>query len=256
MSMLSEAEVRRFHGLSSYGLIREAGSQPPMPGAPQDDNASGLQPGPGEDMPDDGGLPSDQGATAPQNGAPQGGPEGLPSDGAGDSPEGFAPQGADSQPMIGGPNDTPQENEVQSDDEVIDVDELTDSQEDTEKKVDKLASKLETIIKAIGSFKDQIDKSNARIDKVADDIKASIELHNPTPVQKMALRAKDGYPFKESPDHYWNEKTKENPNYSTEEEVPEPEQYTITKADVDGINDFNSIARSFDGVTLNSSLNL
>ena len=265
MSRLTEAEVRRFYGLSSYGLIKEAGEGAPMPqeksdepsdneqqGAPQYE--PGLQPNPGDDMAE-GGLVPPADANNPQ-GDDMGGESPMADMPANGGDNGFNPQGADVQPMTGGPNDTPQEDGVQTDDEVIDVEELTDSQEDTEKKVDRLSAKLEKILGVVDSFKDRIDQSNAKIDKVADDIKASIELHNPTPVQKMALRAKDGYPFNSSPDEYWKKKVSENPNYSTEEDGPEPEQYTITKADIDGINDFTDIAKSFDGLRLNSSIDL
>lgn len=265
LTKLTEAEVRRFYGLSSYGLLKEAGEEAPMPQknngeqdeAPQQDPqyGPGLQPNPGDDMPDEGAtLPSEGGGQQgemPMDGAPQ--PDGMPMD---DNGEGFNPQGADVQPMTGGPNDTPTEDEVQPDDEVIDVEELTDSQEDTEKKVDRLASKLEKVLNMVDGFKDRIDQSNAKIDKVADDIKASIELHNPTPIQKMALRAKDGYPFNGSVDKYWDKKIAENPHYSTEEDGPEPQQFTITKADVDGINDFGNIAKSFDGLRLNTAIDL
>ena len=150
--------------------------------------------------------------------------------------EGFNPQGAgtDMQDpnVMGG-----------EDEEVIDVDELVDSQEETSDKIDKLASSFEKLIDKVNSFQDLVNSSNERIDS----LKAEIEKRNPTPVEKLSLRSKNGYPFAESPDEYW--KTKEaTSNYSTEDDNNGADDpvYQITKDEIDNFNDYASVAKSLD----------
>ena len=78
-------------------------------------------------------------------------------------------------------------------------------------------------------------------------LKAELEKRNPTPVEKMSLRAKNSYPFNVSPDEYWDEK-QQTSNYSPDDDnngVDDP-QYQITKSDIDDISDWNSIAKSLD----------
>ena len=150
--------------------------------------------------------------------------------------EGFNPQGADQ-----GMQDS---NEMSGEDEeVIDVDELVDSQEKTSDKIDKLASSFEKLIDKVNTFQDLVNSSNERIDS----LKAEIEKRNPTPVEKLSLRSKNGYPFAESPDEYWQTKEATS-NYSTEDDnngVDDP-VYQITKDEVDNFNDYASVAKSLD----------
>ena len=149
--------------------------------------------------------------------------------------EGFNPQGEqgmqDPNAMGGG------------DEEVIDVDELVDSQEETSDKIDKLASSFEKLIDKVNSFQDLVNSSNERIDS----LKAEIEKRNPTPVEKLSLRSKNGYPFAESPDEYWQTKEATS-NYSTEDDNNGADDpvYQITKDEIDNFNDYASVAKSLD----------
>lgn len=208
-----------------------AGNQPPMDPQGQDTPEGGMPP-----MGDDG--------------SQQGGPQGLSPQGMGNEDSGMGGDMNVPQSDLGMPQDPnaiggePQEGESDEDVEEIDVDDLVDSQEETEKKVSKLLNKFsgaaEKMMSAVNSLSAKIDASTERLNN----IEIEIAKRNPTPIEKMSLRAKDGYPFKQSVDDYWKNK-EENSNYSSAEDndgVDEP-QYTITKNDVDSISDYSNIAR-------------
>ena len=183
-----------------------------MPGGPDD----GTQPQ-GED-------PNAQGMPGGPDAAPQ--PQGV---------EGLAPQGAP------GADGMPAPEEADDDEEVIDVDELVDAQDDTKAKVAKLDGKIESLIQIISKLESGLDQNSAHMEE----LKQEFEKRNPTQVEKMTLRAKQGYPFSQSPDDYWAEKEAEG-NYSPEDDNngEGDERYAITKNDVDNITDWDSIYKS------------
>ena len=257
---LTEAQ-KRFQSILEYvqtdssHTLQEADPQGPPQGGP-DPMADGPQPGgpqggdpmgggmPGGD-PMGGGAPgADQMGGAPQGGDPSMG--GAPDQNAPQGVEGFEPQGAD--PMGGG---MPAPDEGGEDEEVIDVDELVDAQDDTKVKVAKLDGKIDALIKLIDKFESDIDQNNAHIDE----LKSEFEKRNPTQVEKMTLRAKQGYPFTESPDEYWADKEQEG-NYSPEDDNNGvgDERYQITKNDVDNITDWASIYKSIDDGSFHQDL--
>lgn len=193
----------------------------PMPGGPE---ANGSPMPGGQDQgsmpvgPDSGGSPMPDN---PESGAPEGGaPQGV---------EGFNPQG-DVPPAL--PED---------DEEVIDVDELVDTQDETKAKVAKLDGKIESLIQIISKLESGLDQNSAHMEE----LKQEFEKRNPTQVEKMTLRAKQGYPFAQSPDEYWAGKEAEG-NYSPEDDNDGigDERYAITKNDVDNITDWDSIYKS------------
>ena len=126
---------------------------------------------------------------------------------------------------------------------IIDVDDLTNSQEETEKKIDALSDKFERLIGMLDGFEKQIDSSNERMET----LRAEIEKRNPTPVEKMSIRAKNSYPFNITPDEYWKDKEATS-NYSPEDDNNGADDpvYQITKDDIDNISDWNSIYKSLD----------
>ena len=147
--------------------------------------------------------------------------------------EGFNPQGAQPEQNMG---DSEEE-------EVIDVDELVEKQDDTVEKIDRLAASFDKLVDKMNDFKDMIDSSNERMEN----LKAEMEKRNPTPVEKLSLRAKNSYPFNITPDEYWNEKEATS-NYSTEDDnngADDP-QYKITKDEIDNFNDYASVSKSLD----------
>lgn len=154
-------------------------------------------------------------------------------------PQGFNPQGGE-QEQLGA---TPETDPNQEEEEVIDVDDLTNSQEATEKKIDALSDKFERLIGMLDGFEKQIDSSNERMET----LRAEIEKRNPTPVEKMSIRAKNSYPFNITPDEYWKDKEATS-NYSPEDDNNGADDpvYQITKDDIDNISDWNSIYKSLD----------
>lgn len=190
-----------------------------------------------------GGDPGMMGGDPSMGGAPAG-PDAMggdPSMGGGEAqpPQGFSPQGGE-QEQLGA---TPETDPNQEEEEVIDVDDLTNSQEETEKKIDALSDKFERLIGMLDGFEKQIDSSNERMET----LKAEIEKRNPTPVEKMSLRAKNSYPFNITPDEYWKDKEATS-NYSPDDDNNGADDpvYQITKDDIDNISDWNQIYKSLD----------
>lgn len=229
-----------------------AGPDPSMGGAPGGPDpmgggdpsmGGGMDAGMGGDPSMGGGDPM-AGGDPSMGGAP-GGPDAMgggdPSMGGGEAqpPQGFSPQGGE-QEQLGA---TPETDPNQEEEEVIDVDDLTNSQEETEKKIDALSDKFERLIGMLDGFEKQIDSSNERMET----LKAEIEKRNPTPVEKMSLRAKNSYPFNITPDEYWKDKEATS-NYSPEDDNNGADDpvYQITKNDIDNISDWNQIYKSLD----------
>lgn len=231
--------------ISADNVLGEEGEDQGVPGGPAPD-AGGQPPmdPQGQGAPE-GGMPP-MGGDAPQQGGPQGfAPQSMGNEDPNAGGDMNAPQldmGMPQDPnAIGGDS---QMGEPEDDVEEIDVDDLVDSQEETEKKVSKLMKKFsgaaEKMMSAVDSLSAKIDASTERLNN----IEAEIAKRNPTPIEKMSLRAKDGYPFGQSVDDYWKGKEFTS-NYSPEDDndgVGEP-QYTITKNDIDNISDYSNIAR-------------
>lgn len=206
-----------------------AGGDPSMGG--------GMDPSMGGDPGMMGGDPS-MGGGAPQDPGMAGAEPGMEG-GEAQPPQGFSPQGEQPEQLGATPETDPNAEE----EEVIDVDDLTNSQEETEKKIDALSDKFERLIGMLDGFEKQIDSSNERMET----LRAEIEKRNPTPVEKMSIRAKNSYPFNITPDEYWQDKEATS-NYSPEDDNNGADDpvYQITKDDIDNISDWNAIYKSLD----------
>lgn len=247
---------------NNYGKMNEA--------APQDDTMGGMPDGgmmpppggaPDMNMPEGGDMGGDMGGAPSMDGNPDMG-------GAATPPQGFAPQTSEENPTDGmQPGDDVPDDSMDmggdmmgqdgmpadgDDVEEIDVDDLVDSQESTERKVNKILKKFSsTAEKMMSSLESMNTKIEGAITRM-DDLEKEIAKRNPTPVEKLSLRSGKAYPFSTTPEHYWE--TKENTsNYSPDDDnngEDEP-QYTITKADVDAINDYDQISKSLSNRALN-----
>lgn len=196
------------------------------------------------EQPDMQGAPQDMPQDMPQ-GMPQGDeqmPTMDPNIGMGEgpqTPEGLNPQGGED---LSG-EDFDNAETMQPDDEVLDVTELTDAQEDIEKEIHTIGGKFEKVLNAIKSFEDKISANDEKIES----LKAEIEKRNPTQIEKLNMQTAHSYPFNIKPEDYWKDKT-ETSNYSTESDNngKDQAQYTITKADVEGDNNWKGISDSLD----------
>ena len=107
-------------------------------------------------------------------------------------------------------NDGIETQEMESDDEVIDVDDLTQSQEATEYKLDGVDDRLSKIYAVVQKFSDQLEKNEESIMALKDEF----EKRNPTEEEKLNIRSQSSYPYSETPKDYWSKKTQENPHYN------------------------------------------
>lgn len=169
---------------------------------------------------------------------------------------GFNPQeGAGLEDPMAGGDPNAMSGEMQPGDEVVDVEELTQSQEDTEEKVEDINVSMEKgfekILGVVDKLNDMINASNANME----DLKKELEKRNPTPIEKLNLRAaNDSYPFSVSPKDYWAEKEATSNYRVGGEGEPDPVQYTITQNDIDNITDFRKIAKEMDDSSFNQNL--
>ena len=262
---LSEDVAKRFRMLCEYSfnITEDDGEELDMeaPDSGEEQGADVQMQQPMGDGAPEGGEQEPMGNSAPEGSAemqePMGGEQQPMGDGApeGGAP-GFNPQGGENDDMSNLDDDFGGETEpMQSDDEVIDVDELTSSQEKTEKKVGKLKNSMEKGFHKLLSVVDRLDKMIDDNTANMESIKREIEKRNPTPLEKLNMRAaNDSYPFNISPSEYWKEK-EQNSNYRIGgEDEPDPEQYTITQDDIDSMTDFKQISKELDSDEFNQNL--
>lgn len=247
-SKVAADAAKRFKMLCEYtfNITEDDGEED----APQEGQEAPMG---GEQMPPEGDMGQGGDMTSPEQegqGAPMGG-EQTPSEGGmeqGGAP-GFNPEPDMNDDMGGGTEP------MQVDDEVIDVDELTQAQEETEEKIDDVEVSMEKgfkkLINVVDKLQQMIDANSANMNQ----IKQEIEKRNPTPIEKLNMRAaNDSYPFNVSPNDYWKEKEATSNYRIGGENEPDAEQYTITQADIDNDVDFQRIAKELESQEFNQNL--
>lgn len=262
-SQASRDAAKRFRMLCEYTFnITEDDGEENMPEEPQDEMGNNMPQG---NM--GGGMPQDNMSGPHMNGnAPQGNmnPQGAMPDnqmmgGNENGVTGFNPQenpiddeqNAPADMDMGEMNTEP----MQPEDEVIDVDELTQAQEETEEKVDDIQSYMgkgfKKLLNVVNKLDQMIDNSIANMEN----IKQEIERRNPTPIEKLNMRAaNDSYPFNVSPNEYWaNKESSSNYRIGGEDEDDAP-QYTITQGDIDKMTDFQKISQELNSANFNQNL--
>ena len=174
---------------------------------------------------------------------------GDPSMGGGQSPEGFNPQGGDpnaGMEGMGGDTGMTGGETMQSDDEVIDVDDLTKSQEQAEKKIDKMNDKFEKLMGAVETLIAQNKEMERREAEAKAEFQAELDKRIPTPQQRMTMRSTKSSPYSMSPNEYMNNYAPENYSDADDNNGADDAQYQITKDDIDRFTDYNSIAKDLD----------
>ena len=230
----------------------EMGNDPAMGGG--DPSMGGGDPSMGGSDPSMGGSDPSMGGGDPAMGGgdpSMGGGDtamggGDPSMGGGQSPEGFNPQGGDpNDGMEGMGGDPGMEGgeTMQSDDEVIDVDDLTKSQEQAEKKIDKMNDKFEKLMGAVETLIAQNKEMERREAEAKAEFQAELDKRIPTPKQRMTMRSTKSSPYSMSPNEYMNNYAPENYSDADDNNGADDAQYQITKDDIDRFTDYNSIAR-------------
>ena len=157
--------------------------------------------------------------------------------------EGLNPEGGeDTMPEMG--DDAPEDSdieEMEEDDEVIDVDELTGYQQKTAKGVGKISDELKDLKRLITSFEDKVNANNQGIE----DLKRELQKRAPDSEERITLRQAKSGPFTQTIEDYWDNNAPDNYKVSGDDVVDDP-KYVITKNDIDGVSDWNSISKSFD----------
>ena len=249
-SKVAKDAARRFRMLCEYtfNLTEDDGEEDIMPqGGENADNLQSPEGGmpempdmnqaPEGDMPDASGMEQDT-----QGGAPGFNPQENTDNSQ--APEDGMPEMSDmgTEPM-------------QPDDEVIDVDELTNAQEETEEKVEDIHVTMEKGFEKLVNIVSRLDKIIDANTLNMEKIKQEIEKRNPTPMEKLNMRAaNDSYPFNIKPDDYWREKEATSNYRIGGEDEPDAAQYTITQGDLDNITDFKKISQDLSDSEFNQNL--
>lgn len=175
-------------------------------------------------------------------------PMGDPNMGGEQGAEGFEPQGSNENGAIDGMgSDLGMDGEgMQSNDEVIDVDDLTKSQEEAEKKIDCMNDKFEKLMGAVNTLIKQNTERDAKERENQEQIKAELEKRIPTPQQRMSMRSTKSSPYSMTPNEYMNNYAPENYSDEDDNNGADDMQYKITKDDIDRFTDYNSIIKDLD----------
>lgn len=163
----------------------------------------------------------------------------APAAAAAPAPAPAAPEAQGFTPQDGAPAPEEGDDEMELPDEAVTDDEFQDSAAEASQKIDAMNQNFEELLNAVKDIKSQLDNNSDEIGH----LRGELEKRNPTPVEKLNMRAKDGYPFNSGVDDYWDRKTPE--NYETE-----PETFEIRKSDIDNINDWANISKEMRGQSM------
>lgn len=215
-----------------------------------DDNAPiGNQASPMDNM--NGGLPNDNSNTPMGNDMNQGNTQidNAPMGGVNQGAPSIPPPSDNNEPSM---NDTPEE----SDYDELDITDLTDAQEKMNKKINAVGKEISNnddsisqLMVTLNKINDIIKSNNEKIE----DLEREIKKRNPTPLEKLDLRAVDSSkPYNIRPNDFWGDKLNDLDNYDVynEDEPNKTEkEYVIT---TDDINDASStdISQSFDDIDM------
>lgn len=166
--------------------------------------------------------------------------------------EGLAPQG-DAAPMPEEGGESSDIENMEEGDEVIDVDELTGYQKRTAKGVGEVSDEIKALKDLIIKFQEKVEANNQGLES----LQREIEKRVPSQEEKLNLRKKTSSPFNQGIEDYWDNDAPENYSIEDDNNGEGNPKYQITKSDVDGIDNWNEIARSFDDMAeLNSLRNI
>lgn len=198
-----------------------------------------------------GGLPND-GSNAPMGNDMNQGNAQISNSEMGDVNQGapsIPPPSNTNEPSM---NDTPEE----SDYDELDITDLTDAQEKMNKKINAVGKEISNnddsisqLMVTLNKINDIIKSNNEKIE----DLEREIKKRNPTPLEKLDLRAVDSSkPYNIRPNDFWGDKLNDLDNYDVynENEPNKTEkEYVIT---TDDINDASStdISQSFDDIDM------
>lgn len=184
--------------------------------------------------------------------APQEDPNAMGEDPAamgGEGVEGLNPQ-ADAVAPQEGMDDI---EDMEDGDEVIDVDELTGYQKRTAKGVGQVSDEIKALKDLIIKFQEKVEANNQGLES----LQREIEKRVPSQEEKLSLRKKTSSPFNQGIEDYWENEAPENYSVEDDNNGEGEAKYQITKSDIDGIDNWNEIARSFDDMAeLNSLRNI
>ena len=122
---------------------------------------------------------------------------------------------------------------VDSEDDVIDVDDLTNAQEKMNAKVNRVGQKVVGFDDKFSNLMKMVDTLQNKLDTQSKELNAfkqEFAKRNPTPKEKLEQRAKSSFPFTQTIEDYW--KSNKPDNYDLGDE-------TVYEIDLDDISDMS-----------------
>lgn len=212
-SFYTEDDIANPHDDLLLGNLSEV-DEDPVDAASNIASDLGVPPPAGEATVD-GGMPPADGAQAPNPG----------------NAEDVPPPSPEPAPM---PEPAPEEDGVE-----IDVTSLVDSTDEAKQAADTASQNTEALMQKLNDLESRI----ASMDSVSNKIEAlekEIIKRNPTDVEKLEMRSLSSFPYSQKLTDYWADKEGQYDVMNNE-----PEEYTLTKDDVDADYSDANIKKSF-----------
>jgi hypothetical protein len=155
------------------------------------------------------------------------------------------PEAAPTEPMA---PETPSEDEVE-----VDVTDIVNKVEGTENSVEDVEEKIDNIGSQLNQYIEKLTQVNSELmDKISElesNMNKQFSKRNPTPNEQLMLRSMSSYPYNQKLSDYWEVgekdyfKPKGNMVDDTEDE--EPEEYILTKDDIESTFNPTDIKKTF-----------
>lgn len=142
--------------------------------------------------------------------------------------------------MVGGVDDASAGTEETGDDVEVDVTQLVKGSEEATQAASDASQKTSELLSKFNDLEQRVAAMDSITSKI-DALEKEIVKRNPTPVEKLEMRSMDSFPYNIKLTDYW----KDVDGYDANGNKTEPNEYVLTKDDVDGVVD-SSIKKTFD----------
>ncbi len=134
----------------------------------------------------------------------------------------------------------PVEDEVE-----LDVTELVASADEAKASADSANAKVDQLMGMVGKLEAQLSDVNSIGAKI-DNLENELEKRAPTPEEKIEMRSLDSYPYNLKLTDFWKTQEGKYDVLSNDEEEGTPEEYTLTKDDIEADYSESQIRTSLD----------
>ena len=127
----------------------------------------------------------------------------------------------------------------------LDVTELVASADEAKASADSANAKVDQLMGMVGKLEAQLNDVNSIGAKI-DNLENELEKRAPTPEEKIEMRSLDSYPYNLKLTDFWKTQEGKYDVLSNDEEEGTPQEYTLTKDDIDADYSESQIRSSLD----------